>query len=121
MNNIGVHNVKNIDALLDSHAIWPFTHVVGALVPLVDHVMLANNKQNRLAATGAWSKEQVSWLTASAKQEARDVSLKLYIELSVQSSFRCLNVDSHYKVRCLGSQELEVVPPSHGTTAYIGV
>ncbi|KAE9992532.1 hypothetical protein EG327_008669 [Venturia inaequalis] len=65
MNYIGVHNVSNIDAMLDSHAIWPFTHV------------------NHLSATGAWTKEQVSWLTAAAKQEARDVSLKLYIELYI--------------------------------------
>lgn len=46
------------------------------------------SEQNCLAATGAWTKEQVSWLTAAAKQEARDVSLKLYIELSVQSLIR---------------------------------
>lgn len=42
-------------------------------------------KQDCLSATGAWTKEQVSWLTAAAKQEARDVRLKLYIELSVDS------------------------------------
>jgi hypothetical protein len=71
--------------MLDSHAIWPFTHVVGTLHWNSSRLMgLADNEQDRLAATGAWSKEQVNWLTATAKQEARDVSLKLYMELSVQ-------------------------------------
>lgn len=72
-------------------------------------VILANNEQDRLAATGAWSKEQVSWLTTTAKQEARDVSLKLYIELLVQVSPRWSNIDLQYQIRCLGSQK--VMPP----------
>jgi hypothetical protein len=81
MNSIGVRNVGNIDAMLDSHAIWPFTHVVGPLLKSTfSEVVVADSKQDHFA----WSKEQVGWLTATAKQEARDVSLKLYIELSVQ-------------------------------------
>jgi hypothetical protein len=62
--NIGILNLENIDAFLDSHAIWPFTQV---------------------PALG-WSSDQVGWLTQRAKQEARDDNLKLYIELLVTVS-----------------------------------
>lgn len=72
MNNIGNHNVRNIDAMLDSHAIWPFTQV----------------------AQLGWTKEQVAWLTAAAKMEARDVNLKLYMELSVCLALFCNDPDS---------------------------
>ena len=54
---IGLLNLENIDAMLDSHAILPFTQRLG------------------------WRREQVGWLTDRARQEARDESLKLYMPL----------------------------------------
>ena len=54
---IGRLNLENIDAMLDSHAIWPFTQRLG------------------------WSREQVGWLIDRARIEARDESLKLYMPL----------------------------------------
>jgi hypothetical protein len=59
MRRVGARNLTNIDALLDSHALWPLTEHVG------------------------WTAQQVEWLTAGAKQEARDERLKLYMPLSV--------------------------------------
>jgi hypothetical protein len=68
--------------------------------------MVADNEQDHLAANGAWSKEQVGWLTATAKQEARDVSLKLYIELSVQFLTSISDTNLQSQVCCLGSKKV---------------
>jgi hypothetical protein len=54
---IGIVNRENMEELLDSHAIWPFTARLG------------------------WRTEQVGWLTQEARQEMQDGSLKLYIPL----------------------------------------
>ena len=56
---IGNLNLMNIDEMLDSHALWPFTTHAG------------------------YSAEQVGWLTEEARREARDPSLRLYIPLYV--------------------------------------
>jgi hypothetical protein len=56
---IGNMNLTNIDEMLNSHALWPFTTHAG------------------------YSAEQVRWLTDEARQEARDPSLRLYIPLYV--------------------------------------
>ncbi|KAF2395718.1 S-adenosyl-L-methionine-dependent methyltransferase [Trichodelitschia bisporula] len=56
---IGELNLDNIKAMLESHAMWPFTSRLG------------------------WTREQVVWLTERAKQEAEDVTLRLYIPLLV--------------------------------------
>jgi len=49
--------------MLESHALWP------------------------LMANAGWTKEQVDWLVDRAKQEIDDVSLRLYIPLSVELGF----------------------------------
>lgn len=56
---IGLMNLTNVDEMLDSHALWPFTTHAG------------------------YSAEQVGWLTDEARQEARDPNLRLYIPLYV--------------------------------------
>ncbi|KAF2094054.1 S-adenosyl-L-methionine-dependent methyltransferase [Rhizodiscina lignyota] len=58
MRNVGTQNVENVSLMLDSHAIWPFTHRLG------------------------WTAQQVGWLTDGARTELRDDSLKLYMPLS---------------------------------------
>lgn len=45
MNNIGVHNVNNINAMLDSHAIWPFTHVVRLPMQFPIHSMILTEQR----------------------------------------------------------------------------
>lgn len=62
MRQIGLWNLDNIGPMLDSHGIWPFTHVLG------------------------WTKEQVESVTTQAKAELRDPRLRLYIPLLVRPS-----------------------------------
>ena len=56
---IGAMNLMNIDELLTSHALWPFTTLAG------------------------YNAQQVGWLAEEARREARDPSLRLYIPLYV--------------------------------------
>ncbi|KAJ9635888.1 hypothetical protein H2201_000119 [Coniosporium apollinis] len=57
--SIGVQNQQNIGAMLESHALYPFTRRFG------------------------WTKDQVASLVQRAQQEANDPRLRLYIPLVV--------------------------------------
>ena len=61
-------NLTNIDEMLDSHALWPFTTRAG------------------------YTAEQVGWLTDEARREARDPNLRLYIPLYV---FECAVIEGN--------------------------
>ena len=54
---IGIRNRENMEELLETHAILPFTQRLG------------------------WSAEQVGWNVQGAKQEMQDTRLKLYLPL----------------------------------------
>jgi hypothetical protein len=54
---IGIRNRENLEEMLESHSILPFTQRLG------------------------WTAEQVGWMVAGAKQEMQDARLKLYLPL----------------------------------------
>ena len=57
MQRIGIDNRSNISQVLDSHAIYPFTHVGPA----------------------PWTAQDVANCNAWARQDMNDVNLKLYV------------------------------------------
>lgn len=59
LRSIGQSNFANVAELLDSHAIWPFTHRLG------------------------WTKEQVEAFTQQARDEVADMRYRLYMPVYV--------------------------------------
>jgi hypothetical protein len=55
--SIGLRNQENMEAMLDSLALWPCTNRLG------------------------WTAEQVKWCSFGAKEEIKDKKLKLYLPL----------------------------------------
>ena len=85
--HIGRLNKDNVEAILGSHALWPFTSRMG------------------------WSIEQVNLLVESAKLELTDSSLKLYLPLLVPCHDCVMNTNM-MKIPCVGQARLMAGPSS---------